>query len=298
MLYSTTRKGATKRYLLFLLLVGPAILIRIVTSVYPVVYTFYISLLDYNLMSRVRRLVGLQNFVDIALDPTLQSIIGFTMVFVILSTLFQLVFGMGVANLLNAKFVGRKLVRTINLVPWVIPLIVSAYAFRWLLNGDYGLVSDWVLRLTGHRPQPLIEPLSARASLILVNVWRNTPFMGLVMLAGLQSIPEELYESARIDGASWFQRFLHITMPASTSTIVTLGLFNTIWQMSDIDLVLGVTQGGPGHATTLLAYRIYQHGMLWFDWGIASALSVDLVLLVGVVGVIGVHLFRRYQFSL
>lgn len=296
--YSKLRKGLGRRYLLFLALVGPAVLVRVVTSLYPVFHTFYISLFDYNLMNQLFRYAGLKNFARIATDPTLQSIIGFTIVFVVLSTLLQLIFGMGVANLLNAEFAGRRVVRTINLVPWVIPLIVSAYAFRWLLNGDYGLISDWIVRLTGRRPQLLIQPFSARASLILVNVWRNTPFMGLVLLAGLQSIPDELFESARMDGASWFQRFRHITLPASISTIVTLGLFNLIWQMSDIDLVLGVTQGGPGNATTVLAYRIYQNGMLWFDWGTASALSVTLVVLVALVGLLGLRLFRRYEFSL
>ena len=292
------KRGKAKRYMMFTLFVAPALLVRIATSIYPVIHTFQLSLMRYNLMQQVRDFIGFGNFIAITQNPTFRSIIGYTLVFVVTSTIFQLIFGMGIANLLNAKFIGRRIVRTINLIPWVIPMIVSAYAFRWLLAGDYGLISDWVVRLTGHRPQLLLNATSARISLIAVNIWRNMPFMGLVILAGLQSIPEELYESAKMDGASWFRRFLHITMPASASTIVTLGLFNIIWQMSDIDLVLGVTQGGPGSATTVLAFRIYQHGMLWFDWGIASALSVMLVLLVTVVSLIGLSIFKKYQFTL
>jgi multiple sugar transport system permease protein len=294
----TVRKGLARKYIIFILLVGPALFVRLATSVYPVFHTLYTSLFDYNLMNQIRQFIGFGNFIRIVGDPTTRSIIGFTVVFVVVSTIIQLCAGMGVAHLLNARFPGRRLIRTINLVPWAIPLIVSGYAFRWLLNGDYGLISDWIVRFGGERPHFLVEATSARITLIFVNAWRNTPFMGLVLLAGLQSIPDELYEAARMDGASGLQRFTHITMPASISTIVTLGLFNLIWQMSDIDLVLAVTQGGPGTATTVLPYRIYQNGMLWFDWGNASALSVLLILLVALVGILGLRLFRRYEFTL
>ncbi len=297
-IHGAQKHKTLKRYVLFFLFVGPALLVRTATSIYPVINTFHLSTLNYNLIQQVREFIGMRNFIYILSNEMFQSVLLFTLFFVAVSTFFQLLLGMGVAHLLNAKFIGRRLVRTINLIPWVIPMIVSAYAFRWLLAGDYGLISDWAFRITGSRPQLLLQASSARASLIAVNIWRNTPFMGLVILAGLQSIPEELYESAKMDGASWFKRFIHITMPASAATVVTLGLFNIIWQMSDIDLVLGVTQGGPGTATTVLAFRIYQHGMLWFDWGIASALSVLLVGLVAVISLIGLAIFKRYQFTL
>jgi multiple sugar transport system permease protein len=282
----------------FAVLVAPALLLRLATSVYPIMETFRLSLMNYNLTRRVQEYIGLANFREIATDATLQGVVGFTIMFIVISVLLQLVLGIFIANLLNSSFRGRGFVRTINLLPWIIPLIVSGYTFRWMFNGDYGLVSDLLSRLIGYRPSLLLDRTSARGTLILVNVWRNTPFMAIVLLAGLQSIPDELYESAKVDGANWWQRFRSITLPASTSMIVTLGLFNMIWQMSDIDLILGVTQGGPGNATMVIAYRIYQQGMLWFDWGIASAMSVVLIFLVAITGIIGLALFKKYEFSL
>lgn len=286
-----------KKYLIFALLVGPAVLLRFSTSFYPIVRTIYLSFFKHNLMEQVHRYVGFNNFTALLNDQTILDVIGFTLVFISVSVILQLILGMAIANLLNTKFKGRKIVRTLNLLPWVIPVIVSGYVFRWMLNADYGLITDWIFRLSGKEVQLLINPFYARLSLILVNVWRNTPFMAIVLLAGLQSIPDELYEAAKIDGASWFQRFLHITLPASSSTIVTLGLFNIIWQIANIDIILGLTQGGPGSATTVIAFRIYQLGMQWFNWGMASALSVYLLLIVALISLIALYLYRKFEFS-
>lgn len=291
-------RSLSKKYFIFFLFVGPAILLRLSTSVYPIIKTIYLSLLNYNLMEQVKEYVGVSNFISLLHNNTITGIISFTLVFIVTSIILQLILGLLVANLLNTEFKGKRIVRTINLIPWVIPVIVTGYTFRWMLDVDYGLVTDWIFRLTNLRPALLINASLAQLSLILVNVWKNTPFMALVLLAGLQSIPEELYEAAKIDGASWFQRFLHITLPASSSTIVTLGLFNIIWQISNIDLILGLTQGGPGSATSVIAYRIYQIGMLWFDWGTASALSVVLIFMVAIIGTLGLYLFRRFEFEI
>jgi len=295
---SVLSKRLTKRYLLFFIFVGPALLVRFTTSVYPIMKTIYFSVLEYNLMKQVKEFTGINNYIKLLTDITIREVIGFTLIFIAVSVILQLVLGMFIANLLNLKFKGRKLVRTINLIPWVIPVIVAGFAFRWMLDADYGLVSDWMFRLSGSRPGLLIDPFLARVSLILVNVWKNTPFMALVLLAGLQSIPNELYEAAMIDGASKFQRFIYITLPASSSTIVTLGLFNIIWQIANLDLILGLTHGGPGSSTLVIAYRIFQTGMLWFRWGLASALSVILIIIVAIFGIFGLYLFKRYEFRI
>ncbi|SIQ91955.1 carbohydrate ABC transporter permease [Halanaerobium kushneri] len=292
-----TNYSKLKKYLIFAILVGPAVLLRFSTSLYPIFRTIYLSFFDHNLMEQVHRYIGLNNYTSLLNDQTIIDVIGFTLAFITISVIMQLVLGMVVANLLNTKFIGRKIVRTLNLLPWVIPVIVSGYVFRWMLNADYGLITDWVFRLSGKEVQFLIDSFLARGSLILLNVWRNTPFMAIVLLAGLQSIPEELYEAAKIDGANWFQRFLNITLPASSSTIVTLGLFNIIWQIANIDIILGLTQGGPGSSTTVIAYRIYQLGMQWFNWGRASALSVYLLLIVAVISSIALYLYRKFEFT-
>ena len=130
------------------------------------------------------------------------------------STLLQLVVGLLVALLLNAKFRGRGFARSINLIPWAIPPIVAAYAFRWLLDDQFGLIPHWINVISGERLAPLSSPFWRKLSLILVNVWKNAPFMAVVFLAGLQGVPEDLYEAAKVDGANGLQRFWAITLPA------------------------------------------------------------------------------------
>lgn len=287
-----------RRYLLFFLLVSPAIILRVVTAVYPVLRTFYLSFFNINLMMQSSTFVGLNNFVQILQDYNNRDVFSFTMIFIIASVILQLILGMAIANLLNAKFPGRNLVRTVNLIPWAIPTIVAGLAFRWMLDDQYGLITDWIVRITGQRPDLLVYPFTARLWVILVNVWKNTPFMAVVLLAGLQSVPAELYEAAKIDGATPFQSFRHITVPVSTSLLITLGLFFFIWQLANFDLMLGMTHGGPGVATTVISYTIFQQGMLWYNWGMASALGVLLMLVVAIVGIIGLYLFRRYDVSM
>ncbi len=288
----------TRRYLLFFVLVGPAVLLRLLTAVYPVLHTIYLSFHKMDLMSDQTTFVGLTNYVKVFSDYNNRDIFSFTLIFIICSVALQLILGLATANLLNAEFRGRNMVRTINLIPWAIPTIVAGLAFRWMLDDQYGLVTDWLFRLTGDRYELLVHPFTARLCVILVNVWKNTPFMAVVLLAGLQSVPVELYEAARIDGASSLQNFRYITLPMSTSLLVTLGLFFFIWQLANFDLMLGMTHGGPGLATTVISYTIFQQGMLWFNWGMASALGVCLIIIVAVVGIIGLGLFRRYDVSI
>lgn len=251
-----------------------------------------------DLMSDQTTFVGLTNYVKVFSDYNNRDIFSFTLIFIICSVALQLILGLATANLLNAEFRGRNMVRTINLIPWAIPTIVAGLAFRWMLDDQYGLITDWLFRLTGNRYELLVHPFTARLCVILVNVWKNTPFMVVVLLAGLQSVPVELYEAARIDGASLFQNFRYITLPMSTTLLVTLGLFFFIWQLANFDLMLGMTHGGPGLATTVISYTIFQQGMLWFNWGMASALGVCLIIIVAFVGIIGLGLFRRYDVSI
>ncbi len=287
-----------KRYFLFFVLVGPAILLRFLTAVYPVLETLYLSVFKVDLLTNTRQFVGLRNFQRLLADQSNHDIMYFTLIFILASVALQLILGLGVASMLNARFPGRNLVRTINLIPWAIPTIVAGLAFRWMLDDQYGLVTDWLFRLTGNKYELLVHPATARLCVILVNVWKNTPFMAVVLLAGLQSVPAELYEAARIDGATAFQNFRHITLSISMSLLLTLGLFSFIWQLANFDLMLGMTHGGPGLATTVLSYTVFQQGILWFNWGMASALGVILIFVVAIVGILGLALFRHYGLSL
>jgi len=278
--------------------VAPALLLRLVTAGYPVVETVRLSLTNVNLISATGDFVGLRNYPALVHDFAVQSAVVFTLAFVFLSTALQMAVGLLVALLLNARFRGRALARTINLVPWAIPTIVAAYVFQWFLDDQFGMFSNLILTRTGHQFAPLISATGAQLTVILVNVWKNAPFMAVVFLAGLQGIQEEVYDAAKVDGAGAWQRFRHITVPLVTPLATIMGTFFVVWQLGSFDLVYGLTKGGPGVATEVLTLRIFQQGLLFFKFGYASAISITLLLLVGVIGLVALRLFRRQEVTI
>jgi multiple sugar transport system permease protein len=230
-------------------------------------------------------------------DIGVSSSISFTIVFVVASTLLQLMFGVLVASLLNARFRGRGLVRAVNLIPWAIPMVVAAMGFRWMFDTDYGIITDLTIRLTGLDIPWLTTSLGSKAAVILANVWKSTPFLSLVFLAALQGVPAELYEAARVDGATAAQSFFKITLPLILSQVVTIGLFMVVWQLASFDLIYTMTGGGPGFATSVLAYNIYQAAFGGLNFGYASAISLVLFVLVFIMGGIGLMIFRKTEVS-
>ena len=286
---------AQRRYLVFALLVAPIVVLRLSTAAYPVVRTAYLSLTNSSLLGGTQEFIGLDNYRAIRTDFGIRNSVEFTLVFVVGSTLLQLTIGLLVALLLNEKFRGRPFARAINLIPWAIPSIVAAFAFRWLLDDQFGLIPHWINSLTGERLAPLSSAFSARLWLILVNVWKNAPFMAVVFLAGLQGVPEDLYEAAKVDGANGWQRFWGITFPMMLPLLIAQGMFFIVWQLAAFDLIYGLTNGGPGVSTVVLSLRIFQEGLIFFKYGFASAVSMVLMGLVAVVGVIGLFFFRRRE---
>lgn len=288
---------ARREYLLFGLLVLPAVGLRLLTAAYPVGQTVWRSLTNLDLISGVGEFVGLANYSALLDDAVFRSSMNFTVIFVVVSTVLQLGLGLAIALLLNAPFRGRIVARGLNLLPWAMPTIVIAFAFRWMLDDQFGLLTQGVLSPLGYENAPLTTRLGARTSLILVNVWKNTPFVAAILLAGLQAVPRHLYEAARIDGANAWQQFRYVTLPLIMPILLTTGLFFLIWQLGSFDLVFGLTDGGPGSATEILGLTVFRTGLLFFQPGYASAISVVLIALVAVLSVAGVMLFRRYQVS-
>jgi multiple sugar transport system permease protein len=241
--------------------------------------------------------VGLQNYRDMFSDFGVRGALGFTVMYVVYTALLDIIVGMLVALLLNTAFRGRTIVRTLTLIPWAVPTIVAGYTFRWLLDDQFGLIPQWITQLTGFRPVVFTSPTAARIVVILVQVWKDAPFIAIVLLAGLQGMPQDLYEAARVDGANAWQRFWRITVPLLLPLLITMGMFRTVWSLANFDLVYGLTFGGPGVATSVLSLRIFQEGILFFKFGFASALSVVLLLLVALIGVAGLWLFRKTDVS-
>ena len=288
-------KFARKRYLLFVALVAPAFLLRLTTAAYPILQTIYLSFTNLNILKGTNQFIGLDNYRTMLTTPAVQATVSFTIIFVLASTVVDLSIGMLIALLLNSNFRGRGFARVINLIPWAIPTIVAGYAFRWLLDERFGLLPYWTNLLTGIRPVIFISSFSAQLAVILVFAWKNAPFVGLVLLAGLQGVPQDIYDAAKVDGANAWQRFWRITLPLIMPLTVTMILFWLVWSLANFDLVYGLTQGGPGVATSVLALQIFREGIMFFKFGFASALSVILLILVAIIGVIGLWLFRKVE---
>lgn len=290
-----TTKKVFNRYMAVLLLLLPALGLRLFTSVYPFFRTFYFAFTNYNPAFPPLEFIGFANFVRMSGDLSVTSSLSFSVVFVLISTILQLIFGVLVALLLNTAFRGRSITRAVNLIPWAIPMVVAAMGFRWMFDGEYGLITDLTYRLTGLTIPWLTTSLGAKAAVIIANVWKSTPFLALILLAALQGVPQELYEAARVDGAGRLQTFFKITLPLILSQVVTIGLFMIVWQLAAFDLIYTMTGGGPGYATSVLAYNIYQAAFGGLNFGYASAISLVLFVLVFIMGGLGLLLFRRVE---
>jgi multiple sugar transport system permease protein len=288
-------RGRRKRYLLFIALVAPALLLRMATAAYPILQTICLSFTNTHAIDQTHAFVGLENYRILLQDPEFRDTLGFTLFFILASTVLEVVAGLGAALFLNARFRGRIAARIINLVPWAIPTIVAALGFQWLLDDQSGMFSHWIFKLTGERPAPLNSVWGARISLIIVNVWKNAPFLTVVFLAGLQGVPEELYEAAQVDGANAWRRFWSITLPMIMPLLITMAMYFIVWQLASFDLIYGLTRGGPGVATNVLAHEIYRQAFVHFKFGFASSISVCLMAMVTVVGLLGVVCFRRAE---
>ncbi len=285
-----------RRYLAAALLLAPVILLRLFTTLYPFLQTIVLSFHEYNPAFTPRTYVGLENFEKIAADIVVKSSIEFTLIFVFGSTFFQLFFGVMVASLLNSRLRIPNFIRTINLIPWAIPMVVAAVGWRWMFDGNYGWIVD-LLRRIGLQINWLTDPASARVAILIVAIWKSTPFVAVSILAGLQGVPEELYEAAKVDGANAWQSFWGITLPLIMPLMVTIGMFMLVWQLAVFDLPYTMTAGGPGFATSVLAYQVQQK-VVTLNYGYASAISVIMFLIVGLIGALGLAAFRRVQVSM
>lgn len=284
-----------RRYVLAFALILPALALRTFTTFYPFLQTIILSVQKYNPAFPPRRYIALKNFERLSTDLVVRESLEFTILFVIVSTFFQVLLGLIIAHLLNANFRLRGVARTISLIPWAIPMVVAAIGFRWMFDDQFGMIPD-LLRRIGYTDKWLVNPENARVAVTFVNVWKSTPFAALLLLAGLQGISQELYEAAKVDGANWFDALRFITVPMLLPIIVTISMFLLVWQLAVFDLPFAMTGGGPGFATTVVAQKVY-YEINSLNFSYAAAISIALVIVVTVVGGLGIFTLRRVEVS-
>ena len=210
-----------------------------------------------------------------------------TLMFAAVTIPLELLFGLAIALVLNEAFRGRGLMRAIVLVPWAIPTVVSAQTWRFLFNDRYGLLN--VMLFGGDTARyiaPLAEPHLALIAIMVAEVWKTTPFAALILLAGLQAIPDDLYEAASVDGASAWQKFRHVTLPLVKPALLLALLFRTIDSLRVFDLVFIMTQGGPADRTNVLQFYGYKKTFAEGMIGYGSAIAVVVFLLALVLALV------------
>lgn len=279
------------------MLVLPALIIRVFTTIYPIIETFRISLYDVKLLRGIHEFVGFNNFIQLFQDSKVVTSIEFTAIFVAGSMLGHIVLGIALALILNMKFAGQKVLRTIVLLPWAMPMVVIAMASKWAFNNEYGLINDFVRWFNPNFTLDwLIHTNTARYAVIAVDLWKDLPFFAILVLAGLQFISSEMYEAAKIDGAGPVRSFFSITLPLLSRNILMLSIFFTMWRITSFDVVYAMTSGGPGESTALIAYRVTTEAFTNLNTGYAAAIAVVLFLVMALLSWLSMSAAKRVDY--
>ncbi len=255
----------------------PAVAILALSVFYPLVQALLLSVRHASLLNpTVASPAGLDNFARLAHDATFWAAVGNTIVFVVASVLGGLALGLALALLLNEQLPFRNVLRGIALVPWVVPGVVVALLFLYMFNSDVGVINYAAVRLgiTAHFIDWFGSPDRALLAEIVANVWSQTPFYMLMILAGLQGVPLEEYEAADIDGASSVMKFRYVTFPHISHVLLVVTSLMTIWNFNNFDLIWATTQGGPINATTTLAVYVYRTAFIGLDISYAAAIGL------------------------
>ena len=224
--------------------------------------------------------VGFDNYVTLFKSAAFRRALLVTVSWTVLSVVGKLIIGFGTALLLQRQFPGRRLYLTLLMIPWVTPMVVAAVVWRWVLNSEYGQFNG-LLDLLGLPVVPWLgQSGTAFLATATVDMWIGIPFATMVLMAGLQSIPDELYEAALIDGAGPWQRFRFITVPQLRPVLLVVLLLMSVWTFNSFEVIYPMTKGGPTGATTTLVIQAYQTAFGSFDFGMAAALSTVIFLIL------------------
>lgn len=278
------------------LLVAPALLVIGIFSLAPTFYGMLISVYRVEFVELLT-FVGVANYANVLVDPKFWNSVRVSFIFTGVSVVLSVGIGFALALVANQAVRFRSLFRTVALLPWVTSYVVTYLIFRWILNADFGLLNALFVEVLGWpRIQWLGNPVLAMASLIVVNVWRGAPYAMVLLLAGLQGIPQELYEAAAIDGAGRVRSFFSITLPLMKSALLVLVVLTTIADFNVVVAMLVLTGGGPGTATESMSLRMYYEAFVNFRMGTASAVAMIIFGLNLVLTLIYVRVLRTERY--
>ena len=258
------------------LLIAPAAILLLGLIAYPLIWGVWLSMTSATL-GDTGAFVGLHNYAVILADPVFRGAAMFSVLYTVFAEAGKLALGLALALLLNQSFRGQRSARALMLLPWVAPTVLSALAWLWLLDPQFSAVS-WLLvhlHVISRNLDFLGTPATARASLIVVNIWRGLPYFAIGYLAGLQSISKDLYEAAAIDGATGWQAFRRITWPLLAPITTILVAFSSIFTLTDFQLIWTITRGGPTDATQVFTTLAYQRAIVSGQLGEGAAIAIS-----------------------
>jgi multiple sugar transport system permease protein len=272
-----TLRQVRKNWTAYLFL-SPWVIIFCIFTLYSVSFSFYLSFHEWNALEPDKPFVGLENYIKLFRDDRFYQALWNTVLFTGFGVPLGMISGLLVALLLNTKVRGQGLYRTLYYIPVITPLVVSAVIWKWIYQGDYGLLNYYLLKfgLISEKLLWLSDPDLAMPALIVMGVWGGTGGVMVLYLAGLQSIPEELYDAAKVDGASGLQRLLHITVPLLAPTTFFVLITSVIGSFQSFAHIYIMTGGGPLRRTTVIGYYLYEKGFRHFEMGYASAMAYVL----------------------
>ena len=267
-----------KNKIIAFLLITPACIILFTVVAYPLMYNLIMSFQDINLLSpdTGTPFIGLQNYQDILSDPIFWRALTHTAIWVISIVGIEMFLGVSAAIILNQKIKMIGTFRGLMLIPWTIPGVVAAFTWRWMYDARFGILNHFLVQ-TGILDEAVAwlgNYNTALGAVILPQIWKNFPFVMVLTLAALQSIPVELYEVAKVDGANFWQQLRYITLPSIKPTLYLASLLTTIWSFNAFSMIWILTEGGPAHASEVMTTYVYKKSFHAFDFGQSTATAV------------------------
>ncbi len=288
------QQQANDRALLFVL---PALSLMMLVALYPLASTFWLSLLDEFPVFHISRFVGFSHYVTLWYDPRFWHSLANTVHFTVVSVTAEVILGLSVALLLHQVFPARGLVRALVMMPWFVPTVVAARIWEWIYHPHFGVLNALLLYsgVTSEAINWLGHPVLALHAAIVADVWKTMPFAALLILAGLQTIPDDLYRAAKVDGAGTVQSFFHITLPWLVPVLGITVLFRALDAFRVFDVVYVLTGGGPANTTETLSIYAYRVSFQTLEFGYGAALAVTTFAIILLTSVTLQFVFRRSE---
>ncbi|MGC9091859.1 MAG: carbohydrate ABC transporter permease [Bacteroidota bacterium] len=286
-------KATTRQALWTFIFIAPAALVLIAVVVYPFVYNLLMSFSDMSLRHfRTWHLIGFYQYTKVFGERDFYLIFLKTIFWTVINVFFHVLIGVALALILNQQLKGRSIFRTLLILPWAIPQYIVALTWRGMFNYEYGAINLILMKYLGLNPVAWLQsPTGAFAAVIITNIWLGFPFMMVIALGGLQSIPAELYEAADIDGASWWQKTRKITLPLIRPVMIPAITLGIVWTFNNLNIIWLVTNGGePADQTHILVSYVYRAAFNLYRFGYAAALSV---VIFGILLILSLSFMKR-----